>query len=375
MNLPNLSQIYLITELIKNIQRDASSNQYKNMPLQKIRQACVAMILRFDTKFSIFDEKAKRLLSEKNKTCLDYNEFKTIILALSNDCEELKRNASNVFEILFIQRAVNDKDENSGQIALPGGKCDNDETDIEALERELLEEIGINVANPNTYFMYLGKIKKNFLYSITKKKITFSSLALYFDFGRNDFKVNPSEIQEVKWIPAIYFLNIDLNCFFLYEANLAFLLGMFTNIISQNMAKKIEKFYLNTTHGGINIGMNEHLWGFTLHMFNYIWEELEIIVKNCQSYELKQFFKINKFSQKFLQAVKKSTEIKTNLNKDAPQELRKLANIFDLEYSFLVHLQFGLNSEEKYSSLKIKMNKIINFILVCILFKNFSSKL
>lgn len=375
MKLSNLSQMYLITELIESIQRDNTNTLYKNIPIEKIRQASVALILRFDEKFSVFDKKAQILLSEKQKKCLDYNEFKNIIFTLCGKSEDLNRDSSNIFEFLFIQRAINKKDENSGQIALPGSKCDNEETDIEALERELNEEIGIDVANPNTYFRHLGKIKKNFLYSKSKKKTTFSSLALYFDFGRNQYKVNPSEIQEIKWIPAIYFVNIDLNRFFIYEADLNFLLGMFSNIISQNKAKEIQKFYLSTAHGSIDIGMNSRLWGFTLHMFIYIWEHLERIVKNCKNKELTQFFEKNQFSSKFLQAVKKSTEIQTNLSPAAPQELRNLAKIFDLEYFFLVHLQFGLNSEEKYSSLKIKMTKIIYFILVFILFRNISSKL
>jgi len=48
---------------------------------------------------------------------------------------------------LYIQRAINPKDRWSGQIAFPGGKADPDESDQQAAEREVMEELRIDITS------------------------------------------------------------------------------------------------------------------------------------------------------------------------------------------------------------------------------------
>ena len=46
-----------------------------------------------------------------------------------------------LIEMLFIQRSLNENDRHSGQIAFPGGRCDGEENDKQASEREAFEEV------------------------------------------------------------------------------------------------------------------------------------------------------------------------------------------------------------------------------------------
>ena len=58
----------------------------------------------------------------------------------------LLRATSQGFQVLFVKRAERAGDPWSGQIALPGGKCDADDKDLKAtVVRETLEETGINL--------------------------------------------------------------------------------------------------------------------------------------------------------------------------------------------------------------------------------------
>ncbi|KAI8823142.1 uncharacterized protein EV422DRAFT_487526, partial [Fimicolochytrium jonesii] len=59
-------------------------------------------------------------------------------------------------EILFVRRAVNQRDRWSGHMAFPGGKADPDETEQEAAERETVEEIGLDISTDE--FLCLGAL-------------------------------------------------------------------------------------------------------------------------------------------------------------------------------------------------------------------------
>jgi 8-oxo-dGTP pyrophosphatase MutT (NUDIX family) len=49
--------------------------------------------------------------------------------------------ASTTTELLLIRRAVSERDPWSGDVALPGGKVEEGETDLEAAIRECKEEV------------------------------------------------------------------------------------------------------------------------------------------------------------------------------------------------------------------------------------------
>ena len=71
------------------------------------------------------------------------------------------------WHLLFIQRAVHEKDRHSGQVAFAGGKHEQDDVDLHATAlREAHEEIGINPSDVTT----LGEL--NHHYSISDFQIT-----------------------------------------------------------------------------------------------------------------------------------------------------------------------------------------------------------
>jgi len=73
----------------------------------------------------------------------------------------LAKDPEGLVEMLYIQRSVNENDRHSGQIAFPGGRCDDQENDKEASEREALEEVGLDLKD-NQRFVYIGKLDQNF---------------------------------------------------------------------------------------------------------------------------------------------------------------------------------------------------------------------
>ena len=127
---------------------------------------------------------------------LHHTSFANILAQLFSYIPSSTKIPENVFEILFIQRASNKSNQHSGQLAFPGGKCDGEETDLEAVVREVLEEVGLDVVAPQNFIKYLGRSGKNFPHSPLMK----CSLAVFFDFKGNQVKVNPSEIQDHKWV-------------------------------------------------------------------------------------------------------------------------------------------------------------------------------
>jgi 8-oxo-dGTP pyrophosphatase MutT (NUDIX family) len=62
--------------------------------------------------------------------------------------------AAEDLEVLFIQRAADDRDPWSGHIAFPGGKLEEGESVCQAARRETREEIGIDLGAGN----YLGRL-------------------------------------------------------------------------------------------------------------------------------------------------------------------------------------------------------------------------
>eukprot|EP01125_Pyxidicula_operculata_P005869 TRINITY_DN2051_c0_g1_i4.p2 TRINITY_DN2051_c0_g1~~TRINITY_DN2051_c0_g1_i4.p2 ORF type:complete len:133 (+),score=29.93 TRINITY_DN2051_c0_g1_i4:17-415(+) len=65
--------------------------------------------------------------------------------------------SSSIVEMLFIKRADRKGDIWSGHVAFPGGKREEDETDIQCGIRETFEEIGVDLSDKST-FEYLGRL-------------------------------------------------------------------------------------------------------------------------------------------------------------------------------------------------------------------------
>ena len=113
-----------------------------------------------------------------------------------------------LIEMLFIQRSVNENDRHSGQIAFPGGRCDNDENDKVASEREANEEVGLDLAD-GSKFLYLGKLDKNFFIYRRKYKNCWIGVNLFFCLSVDDIEVKESsaEVRTHFWVPLNYFYH------------------------------------------------------------------------------------------------------------------------------------------------------------------------
>jgi len=97
-------------------------------------------------------------------------------------------------EILF---TVRNREPKLGMLDLPGGFTDPDENAEETCARELKEELGIDI--PPEDFKYFKSQPNNYLY----KGIPYKTEDLVFTakFPENaEFKLEESEIQEIKWI-------------------------------------------------------------------------------------------------------------------------------------------------------------------------------
>lgn len=207
------SQVYLLCSLIQKIQQNTPII-YKNVPEKKVRQSSVALFFRVNPKFKDHIDK-KMLKLHEREFYLDYLNLNEILVEFTKNIVKNKTmnidssSPPNIFDFLLIQRSVNIHDSNSGQLALPGGKCDFDETDFEALVREVREEIGLDLAKNIFYVKYLGKLNKNFFFYKNKKETIFSTLGVFLVFDNFELIMNKSEVQDYRWIPTNLIMNLQ----------------------------------------------------------------------------------------------------------------------------------------------------------------------
>lgn len=105
-------------------------------------------------------------------------------------------------EILF---TVRNREPEFGKLDLPGGFTDPDETAEQTCQRELKEELGIEI--PLANFKYLLSQPNNYEY----KTIPYKTCDLVFEatFPTDvNIEIEEDEIQEIKWIKIS---DIDLN--------------------------------------------------------------------------------------------------------------------------------------------------------------------
>ena len=105
-------------------------------------------------------------------------------------------------KILF---TVRNREPEFGKLDLPGGFTDPDESAEQTCQRELMEELGIEI--PLSNFKYLLSQPNNYEY----KTIPYKTCDLVFEatFPENvELNIEEDEIQEIKWIKLD---EIDLN--------------------------------------------------------------------------------------------------------------------------------------------------------------------
>jgi 8-oxo-dGTP pyrophosphatase MutT (NUDIX family) len=103
---------------------------------------------------------------------------------------------------LFIKRVDNPKDNHSGQVALPGGRCSDDsEGDLTAAIRETHEEIGLDLLNKRE-FEYLGRIPQNFYAYIKKGKKSHVSVNVFLQKEKKRHKMFlcQEEVADAFWV-------------------------------------------------------------------------------------------------------------------------------------------------------------------------------
>ena len=265
-----------------------NSKKIKSYNNNKIsRQSSVAVIFKLN-----------EVVSNLNK---DVNSYDNLISTLENINLEKNLNKS-FFEILFIKRSQNILDPHKGEIAFPGGKCDNNEKDSETVIREVKEEIHLNL-NDSSKFLYMGKIPKNFFLYFNKGKLLNSSVYLYF-YKCNEDKIikdfNKEEVEKIFWIPFSKFLGININHEIIFKEipceklpNNVFIRNQYYFFI---FSKFIFKNYKAKMMGSF-LHKNEKIFGITLMIFTHF---LKII-----TFKLKEDFKIkNEFKDEITQTEK-----------------------------------------------------------------------
>lgn len=135
----------------------------------------------------IFQHHTSRRLASRKRAC---------VAAILREREEL--------EILFIRRSINVKDKWSGQIAFPGGRQELNETDQETVERETMEEIGLDISSSSDT-VYLGHLMD---YKAGKDLVV--GAFVYFLNSNSDqllLRLSPDEVSDAMWIKVSYLTN------------------------------------------------------------------------------------------------------------------------------------------------------------------------
>ncbi|KAI8998439.1 NUDIX hydrolase domain-like protein [Gaertneriomyces semiglobifer] len=112
-------------------------------------------------------------------------------------------------EILYIRRAVNERDKWSGHMAFPGGKAESNETDQQAVEREVLEELNLDLRSDG--FVCIGEIGDREVTPMGgRRPVMILSCFVYLQLlpYTPPLTPQPSEIASVHWIPIHFFLSL-----------------------------------------------------------------------------------------------------------------------------------------------------------------------
>jgi len=158
------------------------------------RRASVAVILRIKPTSNNVTYKIEGEWEGKgNNLPLD------CILAVINNETVQKGNV----EMLYIKRAVSNRDRWSGHVAFPGGHVEEGETPKEAAERETTEEIGLNLEDGKN-FAYLGRLDDR---AATDTLTVSSFVFLQISAKTPPLQLNLREVAGTLWVPVNLFLE------------------------------------------------------------------------------------------------------------------------------------------------------------------------
>ena len=127
-------------------------------------------------------------------------------------------------EILYIKRKAHDKDRWGGQWAFPGGKSEPGETLDETCYREVEEEIGVDLADPQNWaplgYISHRNARDDLVVHLTAFLQLTTGRARDLDVTR--FTLNPGEISAAVWVPSRFFQTASVSNYYLQRYNLDF---------------------------------------------------------------------------------------------------------------------------------------------------------
>ena len=182
-------------------------------------------------------------------------------------------NSQEIFEILFLQRAFCEKDLHSGEICFPGGKCDENETDYEAVIREVKEEIDYDLMTEENS-LYLGKLPKNFYVYLSKNGKLYVTvhifLVLNYEKISKNSKFNDREVCDIRWLPFRNLLFPSSDTLILKKVQAKKNWTQNYPKIVQKLFNILNKKYDHSEYAGLDVGMKETLYGLTYFMVIYM---------------------------------------------------------------------------------------------------------
>lgn len=275
------------------------------------------------------------------------------IKKMINSSYELDEGTSRIsvkhgLELLFIKRAENPRDKFSGQVAFPGGKCENDESDYEAAVREANEECGLNLHDKSQY-LYLAPIPKNFFVYPHPKGNLYVSAHIFWQINLEDIKMktNPSEVAYCMWVPFNHIVNPPANCLDLakdYNVKLPEGKGK----IQKSIIAYVGSDMKDGKAWRIKLPSNDDLWGLTFFILVYFMGFCEGIMKQNRL----KLFSLEKYNE----IVKNALHFKLG----EPNGIISKLKIYAAEHLFYNYRQKQFENIEK-------ANYLLRFlVIVCI---------
>lgn len=199
---------------------------------------------------------------------------------------------TSLLEILLIKRGSHASDRHKGEIAFPGGKCEKDENDYQTVQREVSEEVGLDISLKNEY-LSLGKLELNIFAYYFEGKSTYISMFIFFEVPRKEektIKVNEAEVEKAFWLPWGEFIHgRGLKKQIVFEkGHNYFFKGKFTE-------KLFERFFLrnleSTTYRIYLLSNGEKIFGLSFYMIMHILGLVKKEWKNLYAIEAKEEMK------------------------------------------------------------------------------------
>ena len=153
--------------------------------------------LETDPRFWVLSEALASYASDANDPLIlqgDYLQASVAVILRARDA----------LELLLIKRATSERDPWSGHMALPGGRRDAADEDLQATaRRETLEETGVDLARSGSP---LGRLEDVAPSSPRLPRLTISPFVFWVP-GDVEAHVASREVQQVHWVPVDFLRN------------------------------------------------------------------------------------------------------------------------------------------------------------------------